>query len=313
MSTPADSSREIVTPPSVPATNLRTEALAGITTFFTMAYIVVVNPAILSTPGTGMAFSGVLTATVLVCFIMTLLMGLYAKLPFAVAPGMGINAYFTFTIIFGKGVPWPAALGIIFWAGVFFLLISATPIRESIARAMPREIRIAAAAGIGIFLTFIGLRGAGFIVSDPVTLVKIGALGKPALLTILGIAISVFLMSRKSPFAFLVTIMLVTLVAWVLGLVTAPAQKLALPDFRSVFLKLDIWGALKLGLVPSIIAILFTDLFDSISTFIGVAHAGGLLDDDGHPRNLRQGLIVDSLATLGAGLVGTSSGTAYIE
>src|SRR5947209_15656846 len=141
--------------------NLRTEAVAGITTFFTMAYIVVVNPSILSTPGTGMAFSGVLTATVVICFTMTLLMGLYAKLPFAVAPGMGINAFFTYTIILGKGVPWPAALGIIFWAGVFFLLISATPIRELIAKAIPSEIRIAAAAGIGIFLTFIGLRNDG--------------------------------------------------------------------------------------------------------------------------------------------------------
>src|SRR5215470_7455409 len=159
--------------------SLKTEAIAGITTFFTMAYIVVVNPQILSADGkTGMAFNGVLTATVLICFTMTLLMGLYAKLPFAVAPGMGINAFFTYTIILGKGVPWPTALGIIFWAGLFFLLISVTPIRESIARAIPREIRIAAAVGIGIFLTFIGLKSAGFIVSDPVTLVRIGALGK---------------------------------------------------------------------------------------------------------------------------------------
>src|SRR3984893_16354629 len=184
--------------------SIRTEAIAGITTFFTMAYIVVVNPAILSTAGTGMSFSGVLTATVVVCFTMTLLMGLYAKLPFAVAPGMGINAFFTYTIILGKGVPWPAALGIIFWAGVFFLLISVTPVRESIAKAIPAELRIAAAAGIGILLTFIGLKNAGFIVADPVTFVKLGALGKPALLTILGLAISVFLMSRKNPFAFLV-------------------------------------------------------------------------------------------------------------
>src|SRR5436309_14517239 len=139
--------------------NLKTEAVAGITTFFTMAYIVIVNPQILSAAGkTGMAFGGVLTATVLVCFAMTLLMGLYAKLPFAVAPGMGINAFFTFTIILGKGVPWPTALGIIFWAGVLFLVISATPVRESIAKAIPEELRIAAAAGIGIFLTFIGLK-----------------------------------------------------------------------------------------------------------------------------------------------------------
>jgi AGZA family xanthine/uracil permease-like MFS transporter len=294
--------------------NLKTEAIAGITTFFTMAYIVIVNPQILSADGkTGMAFTGVLTATVLICFTMTLLMGVYAKLPFAVAPGMGINAFFTYTIILGKGVPWPTALGIIFWAGVFFLLISVTPVRESIAKAIPAELRIAAAAGIGIFLTFIGLKNAGFIVSDPVTFVKLGALGKPALLTILGVAISAFLMSRKNPFAFLVAIVTVTIIAWALGLVSAPPQVLSLPDFTSVFLKLDILGALKLALLPSIISILFTDLFDSISTFIGVAHAADLLDEHGHPRNLRQGLIVDSLATMGAGVAGTSSGTAYIE
>ena len=293
--------------------NLRREAIAGITTFFTMAYIVVVNPKILSTPGTGMAFSGVLTATVLVCFVMTLLMGVYAKLPFAVAPGMGINAFFTYTIILGAGVPWPTALGIIFWAGVLFLLISVTPVRESVAKAIPAELRIAAAAGIGVFLTFIGLKNAGFIVSDPVTFVKLGSLGKPALLAIAGVAVAAFLMARKSAFAFLVSIAVVTLAAWWLGMVTRPPQFFSLPDFGSVFLKLDILGALKLSLLPAIVAVMFTDLFDSISTFIGVAHAGDLLDQEGHPKNLRQGLIVDSFATLGAGLAGTSSGTAYIE
>src|SRR5882672_7986348 len=132
--------------------NFKTEAIAGVTTFFTMAYIVIVNPQILSADGTtGMAFNGVLTATVVICFTMTLLMGLYAKLPFAVAPGMGINAFFTYTIVLGKGVPWQTALGMIFWAGVIFLLISVTPIRESIAKAIPAELRIAAAAGIGMF------------------------------------------------------------------------------------------------------------------------------------------------------------------
>src|SRR5438094_2003951 len=294
--------------------NLKTEAIAGITTFFTMVYIVIVNSQILSADGkTGMAFSGVLTATVLVCFTMTMLMGLYAKLPFAVAPGMGINAFFTYTIILGKGVPWPTALGIIFWAGVIFLLISATPIRELIAKAIPAELRIAAAAGIGIFLTFIGLKDSGFVVADPATLVKLGSLGKPALLTILGVAISVFLMSRKRPFAFLAAIVIVTLIAWAIGMVPAPPSLLSLPDFKSVFFKLDIFGAVKLALGPAIVAIMFTDLFDSISTFIGVSHAADLLDEHGHPRNLRQGLIVDSFATLGAGLAGSSSGTAYIE
>lgn len=293
--------------------DIRTEAIAGITTFFTMAYIVVVNPSILSTEGTGMSFSGVLTATVLICFTMTLLMGLYARLPFAVAPGMGLNAFFTFTIILTQKVPWQTALGIVFWAGVLFLLVSLTPVRETIARAIPPGLRIATAAGIGIFLTFIGLKNAGFIASDAVTFVKLGALDHKALLTILGVGVTVWLLKMKSSLAFLSGIFLVTLIAWLAGLVKAPDRLWSAPDFGSVFLKLDIWGALKLALLPAIISILFTDLFDSISTFIGVSHASGMLDEEGNPKNLKQGLIVDAWATLGAGLAGTSSGTAYIE
>ncbi len=293
--------------------SLKTEAIAGVTTFFTMAYIVVVNPTILSTPGTGMAFSGVLTATVLVCFVMTLLMGLYAKLPFAVAPGMGINAFFTFTIILTQGVWWQTALGIVFWAGVLFLLISVTPIRETIAKAIPAELRIATATGIGIFITFIGLKNAGFITSDPVTFVKLGTLGVQSILAILGLVVTVLLLIRRSALAYLAGIFLVTLVAFAAGQIKAPPSFFSPPDFQTVFLKLDILGALKLSLLPAIVGILFTDLFDSISTFIGVAHAADMLDENGNPRNLRQGLIVDSIATFGAGLAGTSSGTAYIE
>src|SRR5690242_16573346 len=184
----------MTTPTATP--HIRTEAIAGITTFFTMAYIVVVNPAILSTPGTGIAFSGALTATVLICFTMTLLMGLYAKLPYAVAPGMGINAFFTFTIILTQGVWWQVALGIIFWAGVLFLVISVTPIRETIAKAIPAELRIATATGIGIFITFIGLKNAGFVTSDPVTLVKLGTLDLKTLLAIVGLIVTVVLLVR---------------------------------------------------------------------------------------------------------------------
>lgn len=294
-------------------TNVRTEAIAGVTTFFTMAYIVVVNPSILSTPGTGIAFSGALTATVLICFTMTLLMGLYAKLPFAVAPGMGINAFFTFTIILTQGVWWQTALGIVFWAGVLFLIISITPVRETIAKAIPSELRIGTAAGIGIFLTFIGLKNAGLIVSDPVTFVKLGQLNETTLIAILGLVVIVFLMIRRSSLALLAGMFVITAIALLRGYITAPSQIFSPPDFHTVFLKLDILGALKLSLLPAIIAILFTDLFDSISTFMGVSHASGLLDEDGNPRNLRQGLVVDSVATFGAGLAGTSSGTAYIE
>ena len=163
------------------------EVLAGITTFLTMSYIVVVNPSILSTPGTGIPFSGALTATVLVCFTMTLLMGVYAKLPFGVAPGMGLNAFFAFTLIINGGIAWPVALGIIFWAGVLFLLVSATPLRERIAMAIPDTLRAATAAGIGLLLTFIGLQSSGFVAANPATLVGVGALDHRAMLTLAGL------------------------------------------------------------------------------------------------------------------------------
>ncbi len=292
---------------------LQSEILGGVTTFLAMAYIVVVNPSILATEGTGMKFEGVLTATVLLCFTMTLLMGLYARLPFGVAPGMGINAYFTFTVVLGQKVAWPVALGIVFWAGVLFLITSITPIRVWIAQAIPSGIRTSMAAGIGLFLTFIGLRNAGMVAFDPVTFVRPGALDHRALLAILGMAVTLWFLNRKSPFAFLAGIGTVTTTAWLFGLVSAPEAWFRPPDFDSVFFKLDVLGALRLSLLPAIIGILFTDLFDSISTFMGVSMSAGMLDEEGNPRNLKQGLIVDSLATLGAGLFGTSSGTAYIE
>jgi adenine/guanine/hypoxanthine permease len=289
------------------------EIVGGVTTFFTMAYIVVVNPNILATPGTGMPFSGALTATVVVACSMTLLMGLYANLPFAVAPGMGLNAFFAFTIVLQSKVPWQTALGMVFWAGVLFLVVSATPLREHIALAIPPSLRAAASAGIGLLLTFIGFRNAGLIAADPVTLVRMGTLDHRAAFLVLGIVIAAALMRRHNPLAFLAAIFAVTALAWGLGYESPPAQMVSAPDFSSAFLALDARGALKLALLPPILAILFTDLFDSLSTFIGVASASGLTDPDGRPINLRKGLIVDALATLGSGLAGTSPGTAYVE
>ena len=299
--------------PSASRPHVTTEAIAGVTTFFTMAYIVVVNPSILSTPGTGITFSGALTATVLLCFTMTLLMGLYARLPFAVAPGMGINGFFTFTLILGRQVPWQVALGMVFWAGVLFLILSATPLRATIVKAIPPSLRAATAVGIGVFLTFIGLRNAGIVVADPVTLVRLGRLDHRALFMIVALGVTLLLSTRRSPFAFLAGIFSATAIALLTGMVALPSQLFSAPDFQSVFLKLDIWGALRWALVPAIVSLLFTDLFDSLSTLIGVAQASEMLDADGNPINLKQALIVDSFATLGAGLAGTSSGTAYIE
>ena len=278
-----------------------------------MAYIVVVNPAILSTPGTGIPFTGALTATVLVCVTMTLLMGLYARLPFGVAPGMGLNAFFTYTIIINGHVPWPTALGIIFWAGVIFLLVSATPLREQIALSYPPHLRRATAAGIGLLLTFLGLQNGGFVAANPATMVGPGSLDHRALFTLAGLLISVWLSRRDNPFAYLAGIAFVTAGAWVGGHVTPPAAWFSAPDFSSVLFKLDVWGALRLSLLPALITVMLTDLFDSLSTFIGVANAANLVDANGEPTRLRQGLIVDAVATFGAGLFGTSSGTAYVE
>src|SRR5476649_481465 len=186
------------------------DVIGGVTTFVTMAYIVVVNPGILAAPGTGMPFTGALTATVLIAGSMTLLMGLYADLPFAVAPGMGLNAFFAFTIVVQGKVPWQTALGMVFWAGVLFLLVSATPIRERIALAIPASLRAAVSAGIGLLLTFLGLRSAGLVVGDPATLLRMGTLDHRAAFLLLGIVVAVALMRRKNPFAFLAAITVVT-------------------------------------------------------------------------------------------------------
>jgi adenine/guanine/hypoxanthine permease len=210
-------------------------------------------------------------------------------------------------------VPWQTALGIVFWAGVLFLLISVTPVRVAVARAIPKNLRIAAAAGIGVFLTFIGLKNAGLVVGDPNTLVKFGVVDGTTVAALAGFLLTVVLLKRKSSLAFLAGIALVTLIALAAGWVRLPDRIFSLPDFGSTFFRLDIFGALKLSLLPAIISIMFTDLFDSLSTFLGVSHAAGLVDEDGEPKNLQQGLIVDSVATFGAGLFGSSSGTAYIE
>src|SRR6266699_699422 len=217
---------------------LYADIVGGMTTFFTMAYIVVVNPGILATRGTGMPFSGALTATVLVASSMTLLMGLYARLPFAVAPGMGLNAFFAFTIVLQSQVPWQTALGMVFWAGVLFLVVSTTPLREHIALAIPPVLRSAAAAGIGLLLTFIGLRNAGLIVGDPATLVRMGTLDHRAAFLLLGLLVAAALMRRKNPLAFLAAIFAVTALAWALGYAKPPERLASAPDFSSAFLAL---------------------------------------------------------------------------
>jgi len=297
--------------PASPST--RTEVVGGVTTFLATAYIVAVNPAVLATEGTGMPFDGVLTATVLLCISMTLLMGLYARLPFAVAPGMGLNAFFAYTLVIGQGVPWPVALGMVFWSGVLFVAISVTPARAWVAQAIPEALRTGMAAGIGLLLAFLGLRSAGLVVASATTIVAPGRLGPDVALAGLGFVVAAALLARRQAMAFLVSIGVVTVAAWGVGLVAMPQTWVRAPDVTSVLLRLDVWGALQPMFWSGIVALLFTDLFDSLSTFLGVSKATGFIGADGQPVRLREGLLVDAVATLSAGLLGTSPGTAYVE
>tara|TARA_R110000868_G_scaffold248282_6_gene504672 strand:- start:24 stop:1283 length:1260 start_codon:yes stop_codon:yes gene_type:complete len=294
-------------------TNQRTEIYAGITTFLTMSYIIVVNPAILSTAGTGMSFSGVLTATVLVSFLSTLFMGVFAKLPFALAPGMGINTFFTFTLILGEKIPWPAALGLVFWSGVFFILVSITPLRQKIVHAIPLHLRLGMSCGIGLFLTFIGLKNASIITSSPATFVTNAPVSFAMCMAIIGLFVTVFFMRKKNPASFLIGILVVTVFSIVAGEVSLPTTLFSMPDFESTFFKLDIWGGLKWAYIPSIMTLIITDLFDSVSSFIGVSTSANLLDEKGEPKNLKQALFVDALATFMSSLFGTSAATTFIE
>lgn len=295
-----------------------TEIIAGISSFLATSYIIVVNPSVLSQAG--MPFSGVLTATVLVAFFSSLMMGWYAKNPVLVAPGMGLNAFFTFSAVIGMKVPWQVALGAVFWSGVIFLILSVFNIRTYIVRAIPRPLRYAIAAGIGLFITLIGFVNAGFIVHNPATIVGIGKL-HPALLTFLaGLLFTAVLVTRQVKGAILIGIIFTTLAAIPLGRLWATGAPpligwkglIAAPDF-SLVLKLDLVNSLKWSVVPVIFAFVFTDMFDSLSTLVGLSEAANLLDENGEPRNIKRALVTDAVATTVAGLVGSSPGTAYIE
>lgn len=299
-------------------TTLSTEVIAGVSSFLATSYIIVVNPSVLSQAG--MPFSGVLTATVLVSFFSSLMMGLYARNPILVAPGMGLNAFFTFSAVIGMHVPWPVALGAVFWSGILFLLLSVFNIRTYIVKAIPRPLRYAIAAGIGLFITLIGFVNAGFIVKNPATIVGIGHLN-PVLLTFLaGLLFTAVLVIRKVKGAILMGIVFTTLIAYPIGrwwATTLPPLIswkgiFAAPDFSLLF-KLDLLHSLQWSVVPVIFAFVFTDMFDSLSTLVGLSEAANLLDENGEPRNIKRALITDAMATTIAGLTGSSPGTAYIE
>ena len=298
---------------SANGTSVRTELLAGFTTFLTMAYILLVQPRILGTAG--MDAGAVFVATCVASAIGSLLMGLMANYPIALAPGMGLNAYFAFSVVGGMGVPWQVALGAVFLSGIAFIVLTVLPVREAIVNAIPKSLKLAISAGIGLFLGIIALQNAGLIVAHPVTLVTLGDLHRPpVLLAALGFLVIVTLAARRITGAVLIGVLAVTGLGVTLGVSPAPEGLFALPpDPSPTLLALDIKGALNLGLVSVVFAFLFVDLFDNAGTLVGVCHRAGLLDHQGKLARLKPALMADALATTVGALLGTSTVTSYIE
>ncbi|MBH9358351.1 NCS2 family permease [Pseudomonas aeruginosa] len=293
-------------------TTVRTEILAGITTFLTMAYILFVNPSILGE--TGMDKGAVFVATCLAAAIGSTIMGLIANYPIALAPGMGLNAFFTYTVVLHMGHSWQVALGAVFISATMFFLLSIFRIREWIINSIPLPLRSAIAAGIGLFLALIALQNAGIVVDNPATLIGMGDLTKPApILATLGFILIVALEARSVTGAGLSGILGVTAIAILLGVTPCGGVVSMPPSLAPTFLQLDIKGALDIGLVSVIFAFLFVDLFDNSGTLIGVAKRAGLMGKDGHMPKMGRALIADSTAAMGGSLRGTSTTTSYIE
>ena len=293
-------------------TDVRTELTAGATTFLTMAYIAFVNPQILS--DAGMPFDAVFVATCLAAAFSTLVMGLYANYPIALAPGMGINAFFAYGVVLGLGHTWEVALGAVFVAGVLFLVLSVLPVRRWIVEAIPHGLKLAIAAGIGLFLGVIALRNAGLIQASEATLVTTGELMAPEpVLSLLGFCAIVALAARRVPGAALIGMLGVAAAGLILGISEWQGVASLPPDPTPTLLALDIAGALQADMIAVILTFLIVDLFDTTGTLIGVAHQAELLDDCGQLPRIERALIADSTGTVGGALLGTSPVTSYIE
>ena len=293
-------------------TTLRTEVLAGLTTFLTMAYILFVNPAILGE--TGMDKGAVFVATCLAAAIGSALMGLIANYPIALAPGMGLNAFFTYTVVLTMGYTWQVALGAVFISATLFFLLSIFRIREWIIDSIPLPLRSAITAGIGLFLALIALKEAGLVVDNPATLVGLGDLTAAGpLLAILGFVLIVALEARRVTGAVMIGILAVTVIAIGMGITPFGGIVSMPPSIAPTFLQLDIAGAFDIGMLSVIFAFLFVDLFDNTGTLIGVAKRAGLMSKDGNLPKMGRALIADSTAAMGGSLLGTSTTTSYIE
>jgi len=292
-------------------TTVRRELLAGLTTFMTMAYVVVVNPQILSQAG--MPVDGVLFATCISAAIATLVMGLWANYPIALAPGMSLNAYFTYSIVIGRHVPWQTALGVVLLSGLLFLILTLTNVREQIVNGIPDCLKHGTAAGIGLFIAFIGFRNANIIVANSSTFVGLGRLSdRTVILALLGLLLIAILVARRAGSAILIGIIAITLAGIPLGVSHWPQHLFSLPHPGGTLLKLDLRSATKLGLGELVFVFFFVDLFDNVGTLVGVCEEGGFLRDGKLPRASRA-LLADAFGTIMGALTGTSTVTSYVE
>lgn len=293
-------------------TSISTEVIAGVTTFLTMVYIVIVNPGILKT--TGMDFHGVFVATVLASIVATLIMGLFANYPIVIAPGMGLNAYFAFTVVGGGGVPWQVALGAVFIAGVLFIILSLTSFRYVLLDAIPTSLKHAITAGIGLFITFIGLQNAKIIVGSPATLLTLGNLREPmTAVTLIGLIISLILLAYKVRGYLFFGMLITAIIAWMMGLLTIPDAIVAVPSGLSVTaFQLNLRDVFSGSMYTVIFTFLLITLFDTTGTMLGVAEQAGLLEGNKFPRS-RGALLADAVGTTTGALLGTSPTSAYIE
>ena len=290
---------------------VRAEFLGGLTTFITMAYIVVVNPQILSKAG--VPVEGVVFATCVSSAAATLVMGLYANYPIALAPGMSLNAYFTYSVCMGMHVPWRTALGVIFFSGVLFLILTVTRVREQIVNGIPNCLKHSTAGGIGMFIAFVGLRNANLVVANPATFVSLGSFAdREAQLACVGLVIMLILMSRKITGAILIGVIATTVFGILRGMAHWPSAIFSWPHPASTWLQLDLRGALHLGLFEIIFVFLFVDLFDNVGTLVGVCEQGGFVKDGKIPR-VGRALVSDAVGTIFGALTGTSTVTSYIE
>ena len=296
-------------------TDLKTEVIAGFTTFMTMAYIIFVNPDILTSAG--MPFEGVFIATVLGAVLGTLAMAVLTNYPFALASGMGLNAFFAYSVVVGMGVDWRVALGIIFLEGILFMILSLANIRRKLVNGIPMSLKIGISSGIGLFIAFIGFQNAGYVVLDEATLVTFGSFVEgPALVSTFGLIVAAILYALKVKGALLIAILVATLFGFVNGVTPTPEGIVQMPSWAGwseVAFELDIGAVFNVGLITVVLSFLFVDLFDTAGTLVGLSQQAGYLDEDGNLPKANRALLADAIGTTGGALFGTSTVTTYIE